>query len=78
VFFASTKLALETLEHYCRVDLKKRQAREGTLLAVRAGEIARRTRFTPQRFVETDPLPAVRAPGERENCPMRLSALAAA
>src|SRR5919204_1052222 len=39
VFFASTKLALEVLEHYCRLSLRKRQVREGTLFALAAGRI---------------------------------------
>ena len=75
VFFASTKLALEVLEHYCGTSLRKRQVREGTLLALRDGAIAARSRFKPNHFVEDDPLPAVRAPGERENCLSRLDLL---
>src|SRR3954467_4184753 len=34
VFFASTKLALEIVERYCATRLRKRQVREGTLLAL--------------------------------------------
>ena len=75
VFFASTKLALEVLEHYCHLALRKRQVREGTLLALRSGEVAARHRFKPKRYVEDDPLPAVRAPGERESCLSRLELL---
>jgi glucosamine 6-phosphate synthetase-like amidotransferase/phosphosugar isomerase protein len=78
VFFASTKLALEVLEHYCRLNLRKRQVREGTLLALREGGIDAKARFKPKRYVETEPLPAVRAPGERENCLSLLAALASA
>jgi glutamine phosphoribosylpyrophosphate amidotransferase len=78
VFFASTKLALEVLEHYCGMVLRKRQVREGTLLALCDGTIAARSRFRPKHYVENDPLPAVRAPGERESCLSRLAALAAA
>src|SRR5437868_7175568 len=77
VFFASTKLALEVLEHYCSLTLRKRQVREGTLLALRLGEIASRHRFKPKRYVEDDPLPAVRAPGQRESCLSRLELLPA-
>jgi glucosamine 6-phosphate synthetase-like amidotransferase/phosphosugar isomerase protein len=78
VFFASTKLALEVVERFCRVRLRKRELREGTWLALRNGEIVRRERFRPDlEFVEDDPLPAVRAPGEREFCLTRLAALAA-
>ena len=76
-FFASTKLALEVVEQYCDVTLRKRQVREGTLFALRAGEVAATTRFKPKRYVEAEPLPAVRAPGERENCLSRLELLLA-
>jgi hypothetical protein len=78
VFFASTKLALDVLEHYCAISLRKRQVREGTLFALCKGEIAAQARFKSKRYVEADPLPAVRAPGERETCLSRLAALAAA
>ena len=78
IFFASTKLALEVLEHYCAIFVRKRQVREGTLFALCEGTIAAQTRFKSKRYVEADPLPAVRAPGERENCLNRLAALAAA
>ncbi len=78
VFFASTRLALEVVERYCRLRLRKREVREGTWLALGNGEIARRERFRPDLdYVEPDPLPAVRAPGEREFCLTRLAALAA-
>jgi glutamine phosphoribosylpyrophosphate amidotransferase len=78
VFFASTELALEVLEHYCGLCLRKRQLREGTLVSLRDGAVAGRARFHPQRFVADDPHPAVRAPEEREFCMSRLAALAAA
>ncbi|HEY6962278.1 MAG TPA: hypothetical protein VI408_10360 [Gaiellaceae bacterium] len=78
VFFASTKLALEVVERYCRLKLRKREVKEGTWLALRDGAVARRERFRPDlEYVEADPLPAVRAPGEREFCLTRLAALAA-
>jgi len=77
VFFASTRLALEVVEQYCRLRLRKREAREGTWLALRNGEVVRRDRFRPDLdYVEPDPLPAVRAPGEREFCLTQLAALA--
>jgi hypothetical protein len=79
VFFASTQLALEVVGEYCGLRLRKRALREGTWLALRGGEIVRRERFRPDlEYVEADPLPAVRAPGEREFCLTRLAALAAA
>ena len=78
VFFASTKVALEVLERYGGVKLKKRELPEGRLLALAGGEIARKERFTPDLdFVEHDPLPSVRAPHERDVCLTRLRALAA-
>src|SRR6266480_5217343 len=41
VFFASTKVALEVLERYLPVKLRKRELREGMLLALKDGAIAR-------------------------------------
>jgi glucosamine 6-phosphate synthetase-like amidotransferase/phosphosugar isomerase protein len=79
VFFASTKLALEVVERYCKLSLRKREMREGMWLALENGKIARRANFRPDlEYFEADPLPAVRAPGERESCLSALAALAAA
>jgi glucosamine 6-phosphate synthetase-like amidotransferase/phosphosugar isomerase protein len=78
VFFASTEGALQVVERYCGLKLRKREVKHGTLLAVRGGHVVRRERFRPDLdYVERDPLPAVRAPGERDFCLMRLAALAA-
>jgi glucosamine 6-phosphate synthetase-like amidotransferase/phosphosugar isomerase protein len=78
VFFASTKHALEVVELYARARLRKREVPAGTLVAMREGEIVRRDRFRPDHeFVEEDPLPLVRAPGESEACLNALRALAA-
>src|SRR5213078_3990113 len=69
VFFASTEGALEVVERYCELKLRKREVKPGTLLAVRDGLVARRERFRPDlEYVEADPLPAVRAPAERDTC----------
>jgi glucosamine 6-phosphate synthetase-like amidotransferase/phosphosugar isomerase protein len=77
--FASTKHALEVVERYAGVKLRKQEVREGTFVAVREGEIVRQERFRPDHeFVEEEQLPAVRAPGEREACLDTLAALAAA
>jgi glucosamine 6-phosphate synthetase-like amidotransferase/phosphosugar isomerase protein len=77
--FASTKHALEVLERYARLKLRKREVPEGTFVAVQDGEIVRREQFRPDHdFVEEEPLPAVRAPGEREACLTTLAALLAA
>jgi glucosamine 6-phosphate synthetase-like amidotransferase/phosphosugar isomerase protein len=78
IFFASTELALEIAEHYAGVRLRKRELREGTLVVCRDGEIVERADFEAREWVDPDPLPAVRAPEERESCLTRLSALAAA
>ena len=79
VFFASTKLALEVVEHYCRLKLRKREMPAGMWLAVENGKIARKARFRPDLdYVEQNPLPSVRAPQERETCLTALAALAAA
>ena len=79
VFFASTKVALEVVERYCHLKLRKRELREGTWLALENGRVARRARFRPDvSYHEDHPLPSVRAPQEREFCLTRLAALAAA
>jgi glucosamine 6-phosphate synthetase-like amidotransferase/phosphosugar isomerase protein len=79
VFFASTRPALEVVERYCAIRLRKRELREGTWLALRDGRVVRRERFRPDlEYVDAHPLPAVRAPGEGESCLTRLAALAAA
>jgi glucosamine 6-phosphate synthetase-like amidotransferase/phosphosugar isomerase protein len=75
-FFASTKQALEVLELYARVKVRKREVREGTLLELRDGEVVRAQAFSPDfAFVEADPLPAVRAPREAEACLNTLQSL---
>ena len=79
VFFASTESALAVCEDYTGIPLRKRELREGTMLALRNGAVDGRKRFRPDlEYVEADPLPAVRAPGERESCLSRLAVLAAA
>jgi glucosamine 6-phosphate synthetase-like amidotransferase/phosphosugar isomerase protein len=78
VFFASTRVALEVLERYLPVKLRKRELPEGVLLALKDGAIASKERFRPDLdYFEQDPLPTVRAPQEREVCLIRLAALAA-
>ncbi len=78
VFFASTRVALEVLERYLPLKLRKRELREGRLLVLKDGAIVRKERFRPDlEYVEDDPLPSVRAPQERDVCLTRLAALAA-
>jgi glucosamine 6-phosphate synthetase-like amidotransferase/phosphosugar isomerase protein len=77
-FFASTQLALETVERYAGVRLQKREVPEGTLLALADGRVAWTERFRPDpSFVEAEKLPAVRAPHEGASCLQRLAALVA-
>jgi hypothetical protein len=78
VFFASTEGALEVVERYCGLRLRKREVQQGTLLTVTGGRVVRRERFRPDLdYVEDNPLPSVRAPQERDSCLLRLAALAA-
>ena len=77
VFFASTKHALEVFEYFIRLPLRKRELEEGTLLRLEEGRETRAERFAPDHGFEEEPLPAVRAPGERESCLRLLTALAA-
>ena len=79
LFFASTELALEVLERYVRVPLRKQELKLGTHLLVSDGDVVVRSRFkADMSYVEDNPLPAVRAPREAEFCLSRLAALAAA
>jgi glucosamine 6-phosphate synthetase-like amidotransferase/phosphosugar isomerase protein len=78
-FFASTRDALQVVERYARIRLRKHEVSEGTFLAVCDGKVVRRERFRPDHgFIEADPLPPVRAPQEAVFCLQRLAALAAA
>jgi amidophosphoribosyltransferase len=76
VFFASTKHALEVCEYFLRLPLEKRELDEGTLLRFKEGAEAHRERFSLDRGFTETPLPAVRAPAERESCLRLLTALA--
>jgi glucosamine 6-phosphate synthetase-like amidotransferase/phosphosugar isomerase protein len=78
VFFASTKLALEVVEHYLPVELAKSELPEGTLVTLERGREARRQEFNPDRRFEEEPLPAVRAPKEAAFCLKRLATIVAA
>jgi glucosamine--fructose-6-phosphate aminotransferase (isomerizing) len=78
LFFASTKLALELVESYAGLKLKKSQLEEGTVAAVEQGVIVARDKFSPDPSFEEEPLPAVRAPDEGRTCLARLAMLHAA
>jgi glucosamine 6-phosphate synthetase-like amidotransferase/phosphosugar isomerase protein len=68
LFFASTRSALELVESYLKLSLRKRELVEGTLLSVRAGRIAARQSFRPDIDFTEEPLPSVRAPEEHRSC----------
>jgi glucosamine--fructose-6-phosphate aminotransferase (isomerizing) len=78
LFFASTKHALELVERYTVSRLRKRELAVGSVVAVRSGRIVARESFRPDLSFEEQPLPAVRAPHEREATLARLAALYAA
>jgi glucosamine 6-phosphate synthetase-like amidotransferase/phosphosugar isomerase protein len=77
LFFASTKAALEVVEKFLQVKLRKREVAEGTVVVAAEGRELRRERFKPDRNFEESPLPAVRAPHEGLSCLRQLAALAA-
>jgi glucosamine 6-phosphate synthetase-like amidotransferase/phosphosugar isomerase protein len=78
LFFASTRTALELVERYAGVRLRKRELGEGTLLVVVDGAGERTQSIEPDRtFVEESLLPAVRAPEEGRSALARLAAIAA-
>ena len=76
IFFASTRHALEVSEEFLGLRLRKRELPEGTILTLESGRLACKERFRPDRGFTERPLPAVRAPGERESCLRLLTALA--
>jgi glucosamine 6-phosphate synthetase-like amidotransferase/phosphosugar isomerase protein len=78
LFFASTRLALELVESYGGLKLKKSQLDEGTVIAVEHGAIVARETFSPDMSFEEEPLPTVRAPDEARSCLARLATLHAA
>ncbi len=78
LFFASTRVALELVESYVDLKLRKSELAEGTVLAVDCGRVVARDTFSPDPSFEEDPLPAVRAPDEARSCLERLATLHAA
>ena len=78
LFFASTEEALALVERYAGTTLRKREVSEGSLVTVSDGRVERVGRFEPDRSFSEEPLPAVRAPAERQFCLTRLAALASA
>ena len=79
LFFASTCKALDLVESYADVRLRKRELGEGTFLAIADGGVRRTDSFEPDRsFVEDSLLPPVRAPEEARSCLARLAAIVTA
>lgn len=77
LFFASTRRALAIAAAALRTKVDVHEVREGRLLQVVAGRIARERRFRPdRRYREDGYLPPVRAPREAVSCLERLAALA--
>ena len=77
-FFASTGLALEVVEHYTGITLRRRTIDEGTLLVLNDGRVVKQKRFKPQRNFEERSLPAFSGPSEGKFCLERLAILRAA
>jgi asparagine synthetase B (glutamine-hydrolysing) len=79
LFFASTRRALAIASAVLKTRLQVDEVREGRLLHVVDGRIARQRRFRPDRsYREADVLPPVRAPREAVSCLERLAVLASA
>ena len=74
-FFASTKQALELVERFTSAKLRKREVPVGQVIAVEDGGVVARNSFRPDLSFSEEPLPAVRAPHEREKTLARLTAL---
>jgi glucosamine 6-phosphate synthetase-like amidotransferase/phosphosugar isomerase protein len=77
LFFASTCVALEVVEQYVHVKLRKREIVEGTFLELRDARVARSTEFRSDGdYRDPIALPAIRAPQEGVSCLAALAALA--
>ena len=78
VLFASTRAALEVVEHALRTTFRKTEVDEGRLLSLVDGALVVERRWSPDRsYREERELPAVRAPHEGRFCLERLAALTA-
>jgi glucosamine 6-phosphate synthetase-like amidotransferase/phosphosugar isomerase protein len=79
LFFASTRRALEVVEQYARVRLRKSDIAEGTFLELREARVVRAATFRHDvNYVDPVELPTVRAPHEGVSCLERLAVLTAA
>jgi hypothetical protein len=75
LFFASTRAALDLVEEYSSVKLRKREVGEGSVLLVNGGRIVGRDSFHPDMSFEEQPQPAVPTPNEARRTLARLAAL---
>jgi glucosamine 6-phosphate synthetase-like amidotransferase/phosphosugar isomerase protein len=79
LFFASTPRALEVVEQYADVKLRKSEVAEGTFLELREARVVRAATFRHDvDYVDPISLPTVRTPQEGVSCLKRLAVLAAA
>jgi glucosamine 6-phosphate synthetase-like amidotransferase/phosphosugar isomerase protein len=79
LFFASTRRALEVVEQYARVKLRKSEIVEGSFLELREARVVRAATFRHDRdYRDPIDLPTVRAPQEGVSCLERLAVLTAA
>jgi glucosamine 6-phosphate synthetase-like amidotransferase/phosphosugar isomerase protein len=79
LFFASTRRALEVVQQYAKVRLRKSEVVEGTFLELADARVARAATFRHDRdYRDPIDLPTVRAPQEGKSCLKRLAVLAAA
>jgi glucosamine 6-phosphate synthetase-like amidotransferase/phosphosugar isomerase protein len=78
IFFASTRRALTIAEAVVQLRFRLRELREGRLLRIVDGQVARRRRFRPDRTYKDSVLPPVRAPHEAVSCLAQLADLTAA
>jgi len=78
LFFASTQRALEVVERYVGVKLRKNEIDEGTFLELREARVVRAATFRHDvDYVDPVELPTVRAPQEGVSCLERLAFLTA-
>jgi glucosamine 6-phosphate synthetase-like amidotransferase/phosphosugar isomerase protein len=76
IFFASTRVALEVVERYNRVKLRKREVAEGTFFRLRGAKVELVETFRSDAdYRDPTALPAVRAPKEAASCLARLAVL---
>ena len=79
LFFASTRRALEVVEQYAHVRLRKSEVVEGSFLELREARVVRAATFRHDRdYRDPIDLPTVRAPQEGVSCLERLAVLTAA